>query len=73
MSKTLAVTAAAMAILFAVPVVAAYAGGASSAPSKYSYQTVSSSQARDHRLVQNADLRITEFSSSSAKIPVGKR
>jgi hypothetical protein len=53
----------------------AQAGGATSATSKYSNVSFSESagQARHQRSAQNADFRITEFSSSSAKSSVGKR
>ena len=53
----------------------AQAGGATSAPSKYSYTTVAVKQAQVRRdlLIQAADVRITEFSSSSAKSSAPKR
>jgi hypothetical protein len=53
----------------------AQAGGASSAPSKYSYTTVTVKQAQVRRdlLIQASDVRITEFSSSSAKSSAPKR
>jgi len=54
----------------------AQAGGATSAPSKYfnnEVDHVSLAQVRHHRVVQTADVRITEFSSSSAKSSASKR
>jgi len=53
----------------------AQAGGATSAASKYSYTTVTVKQAQVRRdlLIQAADVRITEFSSSSAKSTASKR
>ena len=73
MYKSLAAVSAALAILSLGPMVSAQAGGATSAPSKYNRQIASSYQARDHRLAQTVDFRITEFSSSSAKNSVAKR
>jgi len=49
----------------------AQAGGASSAPSKYNNQTSTQYQARDVRVA--SDVRITEFSSSSARNSGPKR
>jgi len=53
----------------------AQAGGATSAPSKYNYTIdgVKQAQVWRHSSVQTADVRITEFSSSSAKSSVSKR
>ena len=53
----------------------AQAGGAMSAPSKYSNATHTASldQVRHHQLTSAADVRITEFSSSSVKSSVPKR
>jgi hypothetical protein len=53
----------------------AQAGGAMSAPSKYSNasNTASLYQIRNHRLAQTTHVGITEFSSSSAKSPTPKR
>ncbi len=53
----------------------AQAGGATSAPSKYNYTTVTVKQAQVRRdlLIHAADVRITEFSSSSARSSAPKR
>jgi len=54
----------------------AQAGGATSAPSKYfnnEIDHVNLAQVRHHQVVQTADFRITEFSSSSAKSSASKR
>lgn len=52
----------------------AQAGGAMSAPSKYTATHAANlGLTRHHSRVQTADFRITEFSSSSAKSSVPKR
>jgi hypothetical protein len=53
----------------------AQAGGATSAPSKYSYTTVTvrETQVRRDLIIRAADVRITEFSSSSARGSAPKR
>jgi hypothetical protein len=53
----------------------AEAGGATSAPSKYGFAVDGAKQAQiSHRLpVQTADVKITEFSSSSARSSAPKR
>ena len=75
MCKSLVTIAAALAILSLGSLVSdrAQAGGATSAPSKYNTHAVNVVQARHHLPVQTAEFGITEFSSSSAKIPVSKR
>jgi hypothetical protein len=53
----------------------AQAGGSMSAPSKYNNVSNAASlyQIRNHRLAQTTHVRITEFSSSSAKSSAPKR
>ncbi len=74
MCKSLVTIATALAILSLGSLVSdrAQAGGATSAPSKYTH-AVNVVQARHHLPVQTAEFGIAEFSSSSAKIPVSKR
>lgn len=74
MSKSLLVTAVALAIV-SLGTLGAQAGGATSAPSKYNYamNDVKQAQVQTRWLVQAADVRITEFSSSSAKSTASKR
>jgi hypothetical protein len=74
MSKSLLVTAVALAIV-TLGSLGAQAGGATSAPSKYNNAVdgVKKAQIQTRWLVQAADVRITEFSSSSAKSTASKR
>jgi hypothetical protein len=74
MYKSLALVAAALAIS-SLALVSAQAGGATSAPSKYSHtaDSVNTPPAPRYVAAQSADVRITEFSSSSAKTSVPKR
>jgi len=77
MCKGLVMVAAALAIVSLGSLVsgAAQAGGATSAPSKYARAVDGAKldQVRYNSSVQTADVRITEFSSSSAKSSVPKR
>jgi hypothetical protein len=77
MHKGLVAIAAALAIvsLGSLATDSAQAGGATSAPSKYSYATEAAkrTQIRHDLLIQAADVRITEFSSSSARSSAPKR
>jgi hypothetical protein len=74
MSKSLLVTALALAIV-SLGSLSAQAGGATSAPSKYNNAVdgVKQAQIQTRWLVQATDVRITEFSSSSAKSTASKR
>ncbi len=69
MSKSLVIVAGALAILgtSALPFGRAEAGGASSAPSKYTNARQVASANQANRQVRSNDFRITEYSSSSAK------
>jgi len=74
--KSLLTTTAAIAIVSLGLLASAQAGGATSAPSRYfnnEIDNVNLAQIRHHRVVQAADVRITEFSSSSAKSSASKR
>jgi len=74
--KSLLTTTAAIAIVSLGLLASAQAGGATSAPSRYfnnEIDNVNLAQVRHHRVVQAADVRITEFSSSSAKSSASKR
>jgi hypothetical protein len=73
MRKGLITTSAVLAFM-SLGYVPAQAGGATSAPSKYTapVQTVSL-QVRNHQPAQTADYSITEFSSSSAHSSSSKR
>jgi hypothetical protein len=77
MCKGLVIIAAAVAIVSVGSLVSdpAQAGGATSAPSKYNNAVdgVKQAQVQTRWLVQAADVRITEFSSSSAKSTASKR
>jgi len=77
MYKGFVAIAAALAIVSVGSLVSgpAQAGGATSAPSKYARAVdgVKVDQVRQNAPVQTADVRITEFSSSSAKSSVPKR
>jgi hypothetical protein len=77
MRKSFIAIAATLAIVSLVSLVTdrAQAGGATSAPSKYSYTSVAAKQVqgRHDLLIQASDVRITEFSSSSAKSSAPKR
>jgi hypothetical protein len=77
MRKSFIAIAATLAIVSLVSLVTdrAQAGGATSAPSKYSYASVAAKQVqvRHDLLIQAADVKITEFSSSSAKSSAPKR
>lgn len=77
MCKSLVTITAALAILSMGSLLSdrAQAGGAMSAPSKYNNATNTAElyQVRHHRSTRTADVRITEFSSSSAKSSVPKR
>ena len=76
MCKNIAVIAASIALMSLGSLVSAQAGGGgTSAPSKYngSVQTVKYNQGHNRLPVQAADYRITEFSSSSAKVSTPKR
>jgi hypothetical protein len=77
MYKGLATIATALAIASLGPLVSvpAQAGGATSAPSKYARAVDGAKldRVRYNSSVQTADVRITEFSSSSAKSSVPKR
>jgi hypothetical protein len=65
MSKSIATLAAAVAIVsFGMLLPAQAGGGAASAPSRYSH----TAQTRNHQ-AHTAQVKITEFSSSSAKAP----
>jgi len=74
MSKSILVPAVALAIV-SLGSLGAQAGGATSAPSKYNnaIDSVKQTQVQTRWLVQAADVRITEFSSSSAKSTASKR
>jgi hypothetical protein len=67
MCKTIAAMASLTAILALASLVPVQAGGATSAPSKYS----NAGQYQSH--YQNTSYTITEFSSSSAKASKSKR
>ena len=74
--KTFLTISAAVAIVSLGSLASAQAGGATSAPSRYfnnEIDNVNLAQIRHHRVVQAADVRITEFSSSSAKSSASKR
>jgi hypothetical protein len=76
MCKNIAVIAASIAVVsFGWLASAQAGGGATSAPSKYngSPQVVKVNQVHNRLPVQAADYRITEFSSSSAKVSTPKR
>ena len=77
MGKGLVMVGAALAIVSLGSLVSgpAQAGGATSAPSKYAraVDAVKLDQVRHTAPVQTADVKITEFSSSSAKRSVSKR
>ena len=78
MCKTLVTITAALAVVSLGSLVSdrAQAGGAQSAPTKYSgrsTQTATVYQVRTNRQVQAPDVGITEFSSSSAKTAVPRR
>jgi len=74
MSKSILVPTVALAIV-SLGSLGAQAGGATSAPSKYNnaIDSVKQTQVQTRWLVQAADVRITEFSSSSAKSTASKR
>jgi hypothetical protein len=69
MQKSLIITTVAFAFLSLGMLVSAQAGGATSAPSKYARVV----QERHHHPVQTVGIRITEFSSSSARSSASKR
>jgi hypothetical protein len=77
MRKSLLAVATAFAAVSAGSLISdgAQAGGSTSAASKYNNATYIANlhQARNRPLVEAADFRITEFSSSSARSPVAKR
>jgi hypothetical protein len=76
MYKGFVAIAAALAIVSVGSLVSgpAQAGGATSAPSKYSHADgVKLDQVRHNGPVQTAEVKITEFSSSSAKSSFSKR
>ncbi len=74
MSKSLLVMAVTLAIV-SLGSPGAQAGGATSAPSKYNNAIDGAKQAQlqTRWVVRAADVRITEFSSSSAKSTASKR
>jgi hypothetical protein len=74
MSKSFVAIAGALAILAAsaLPFNRVEAGGASSAPSKYTNARQVASVNQTSRQARSNDFRITEYSSSSAKTPSPK-
>jgi hypothetical protein len=76
MYKTICTATAAIALLSLGSYVSAQAGGATSAPCKYSHAAQASANVNapgQSAKLQAADVAITEFSSSSAKTSVPKR
>jgi len=74
MRKGLVTMTAALSFLSVGSLVSAYAGGATSAASKYDNSAqAANAQARNQRAVQTAEFSITEFSSSSAHSSAPKR
>ena len=74
--KSFLTISAAVAIVSLGSLASAQAGGATSAPSRYfnnEIDHVNLAQVRHHQVVQTANFRITEFSSSSAKSSASKR